>query len=79
MKLAYQALPGFCRHYFFKKEWAGFLDTLVYISMNILTTHLLIQPKKNVIEKQVKAKTHITSKYGGYIKLEEAYSEATHK
>jgi len=60
MKDAYRSLPSFCRDKRFKKRWIDFYEALKDIHVNMYSTHRLIQPKRDIIKKQIFAKKHET-------------------
>ncbi|WP_288131583.1 hypothetical protein [Microbulbifer sp.] len=63
LEYAYKAFPGFSRHPDFIDYWREFLDALLSIHVNLFTSAMLIQPKEDVIERQIFSEKHISNRY----------------
>lgn len=57
---AYRSLPGACRHVALRNRWRELLDCLELVSARVPTSTMLIQPSREIMERQIKSKTHIT-------------------
>lgn len=59
---AYRALPGFCRHRYFRDHWEKFFESFYSIHFNMYLSAMFLLPKIDIIEKQIFSDPNITSK-----------------
>jgi|GEM_PF-1078244 len=62
LKDAYRALPGACRHHYFRTRWRELYRCVFAIHSRVPTSLMLLRPKLSIIESQVTARTHITQR-----------------
>lgn len=60
IKYAYRALPGLCRYKYFRRRWKEFYEALIGIQCRMPASSMMLMPKRDIIQKQVEAKYHMT-------------------